>query len=325
MTGNFSAEHSDSGILLCPFAEKAESGTEFGPCFRRAVFGKGWRKVSGGGKTGCLVRTVGLAAVVRFTTADGFSVRFFTVSVFLHFPQKKFLFMKPKFLNDFRDFAMKGNVMDLAVGVIIGGAFGSIVSSLVADIIMPLLGLLMGGVNFAELQWVLKPEKVVDGTVEPEVVLSYGKFLQSAFDFIVIAFSIFLFIRLISKLDRKKTAILEAAREKASFLTETFHSGHSPHSHKGVSLQESCSGREIPGKESAGSANSVPADSGTASAPSLSLEPSSSSAPSPASPLSATSDTTPDTQAVSAVGSGSQELLLREIRDLLEELVKKSA
>ena len=113
--------------------------------------------------------------------------------------------MKKNFWGEFREFAMKGNVMDMAVGVIIGGAFGKIVSSLVADIIMPLLGFVIGGVNFADLAWTLKAAQVVDGVVTaPAVTLTYGKFLQSAFDFLIIAFSIFLFIRLLSKLQTKR-------------------------------------------------------------------------------------------------------------------------
>lgn len=111
---------------------------------------------------------------------------------------------KSTFLQDFKAFAMKGNVVDMAVGVIIGGAFGKIVSSAVADIIMPVLGLLIGGVNFADLKWVIKPAEMVDGKEVAVVTLNYGNFLQTAFDFLIIAFSIFLFIRLIMKLTAKK-------------------------------------------------------------------------------------------------------------------------
>lgn len=107
-------------------------------------------------------------------------------------------------LQDFKAFAMKGNVIDLAVGVVIGGAFGKIVSSVVADIIMPLLGLVVGGVNFTDLKWVMKPAGMVDGKEVAAVTLNYGQFLQSTFDFLIIAFSIFLFIRLITKMTTKK-------------------------------------------------------------------------------------------------------------------------
>lgn len=112
---------------------------------------------------------------------------------------------KSTFLQDFKAFAMRGNVIDMAVGIIIGGAFGKIVSSLVADIIMPPIGLLVGGVNFTDLAWVMKPAEIVDGVEKAAAVaLNYGKFLQATFDFIIIAFSIFLFIKLISKLNKKK-------------------------------------------------------------------------------------------------------------------------
>ena len=100
---------------------------------------------------------------------------------------------------------MKGNVIDMAVGVIIGGAFGKIVSSVVADVIMPPIGLLVGGVNFTDLKWVLKPAVLKDGEeVAAAVTLNYGNFLQVTFDFLVIAFSVFLFVRLLSRLNRKK-------------------------------------------------------------------------------------------------------------------------
>lgn len=114
--------------------------------------------------------------------------------------------MKSKFLSDFKAFAMKGNVIDMAVGVIIGGAFGKIVTSLVNDILMPAIGKLIGGVDFTTLKWVLT-EAVLDDAgdvVTAEVALGYGQFIQNIVDFLIIAFSIFLFIRLIGKLSRKK-------------------------------------------------------------------------------------------------------------------------
>lgn len=103
-------------------------------------------------------------------------------------------------IKEFRDFAVKGNVIDLAVGVIIGGAFGKIVTSLVNDIIMPLVGLIIGKVNFADLKVVITPAV---GTTN-ELAIYYGKFLQTTFDFLIIAFCIFLFIKVISKLKSKK-------------------------------------------------------------------------------------------------------------------------
>lgn len=111
---------------------------------------------------------------------------------------------KSSFLQDFKAFAMRGNVVDMAVGVIIGGAFGKIVSSIVADIIMPPIGLLVGGVNFTDLKLEMKPAEVVDGVEQAAVTLNYGNFLQATFDFIIIAFSIFLFIKLLAQLNRKK-------------------------------------------------------------------------------------------------------------------------
>ena len=103
---------------------------------------------------------------------------------------------------------MKVNVIDMADGVVIGGAFGKIVSSLVANVIMPPIGLLVGGVNFTDLKWVMKAAEVgADGKeIAPAVSLDYGQFLQATFDFLIIAFAIFLFIRLITKLTTKKAA-----------------------------------------------------------------------------------------------------------------------
>ena len=105
---------------------------------------------------------------------------------------------------------MKGNVIDMAVGVVIGGAFGKIVSSLVANVIMPPIGLLVGGVNFTDLKWVMKAAEIgADG--KEIATLDYGQFLQATFDFLIIAFAIFLFIRLITKLTTKKQAEVAAA------------------------------------------------------------------------------------------------------------------
>ena len=90
-----------------------------------------------------------------------------------------------KTLNEFKKFAMRGNVVDMAVGIIIGGAFGKIVSSLVGDLIMPAVGVLVGGVNFSDLKWVIK-HAVMEGdkVVSPEVAISYGNFIQVVFDFL---------------------------------------------------------------------------------------------------------------------------------------------
>lgn len=112
---------------------------------------------------------------------------------------------KSTFLQDFKSFAMKGNVIDMAVGIIIGGAFGKIVSSMVSDLIMPVVGIIVGGVNFTELKWVLRAAHTsLDGKEIAAVTLNYGNFIQATIDFLIIAFSIFLFIRLIANLSRKK-------------------------------------------------------------------------------------------------------------------------
>ncbi|MBG6249084.1 MULTISPECIES: large-conductance mechanosensitive channel protein MscL [Symbiopectobacterium] len=103
-------------------------------------------------------------------------------------------------LKEFRELAMRGNVVDLAVGVIIGAAFGKIVSSLVADIIMPSLGLLLGGIDFKHFELVLRDAQ---GDI-PAVVLHYGLFLQNIFDFVIVAFAIFMAIKVMNNLRRKE-------------------------------------------------------------------------------------------------------------------------
>ena len=111
---------------------------------------------------------------------------------------------KSSFLQDFKAFAMKGNVIDMAVGVVIGGAFGKIVSSVVGDIIMPIIGVIVGGVNFTTLKWIIRPEHIKDGNEIAAISINYGNFIQVTIDFLIIAFSIFLFIKLISNFLRKK-------------------------------------------------------------------------------------------------------------------------
>lgn len=110
-------------------------------------------------------------------------------------------------MQEFKTFAMRGNVIDLAVGVVIGGAFGKIVSSLVADVIMPVLGLITGGVNFASMAITLK---AAEGDT-PAVLLSYGKFVQNIFDFVLVALAIFLMVRAINKLKTPPPAAAPAA------------------------------------------------------------------------------------------------------------------
>ncbi|MBQ1168683.1 MAG: large-conductance mechanosensitive channel protein MscL [Bacteroidales bacterium] len=107
-----------------------------------------------------------------------------------------------KLLKEFKDFAVKGNVMDMAIGVIIGGAFGKIVSSFVSDIIMPLIGLLVGGTDFTQWKWVLSPANEALG--KAEVALTYGNFIQVIFDFLIIAWCIFLVVKAINKAKKPK-------------------------------------------------------------------------------------------------------------------------
>ena len=109
------------------------------------------------------------------------------------------------FFQEFKTFAMRGNVIDMAIGIVIGGAFGKIISSLVADIIMPFIGLFMGGVNFADLKIILKGASIdAAGEVIPALTMNYGTLIQVILDFIIIALCIFLIIRGINKMNRKK-------------------------------------------------------------------------------------------------------------------------
>lgn len=105
--------------------------------------------------------------------------------------------------EEFKKFAVKGNVIDLAVGVIIGGAFGKIVSSLVNDIIMPILGILIGGTSFTNLKLVIRPAE--NGAVE--LALRYGQFIQSIIDFLIISFSIFLFVKALNSFKKKEKSL----------------------------------------------------------------------------------------------------------------------
>ena len=110
------------------------------------------------------------------------------------------------FLKEFKAFALKGNVMDMAVGVIIGGAFGKIVTSLVNDVIMPPIGLIVGGVDFSELKLTLK-QQVLDAAGEvltPAVTWNYGAFLQQVVDFTILAFCVFMMVKMMNRLTIKK-------------------------------------------------------------------------------------------------------------------------
>lgn len=107
--------------------------------------------------------------------------------------------------KDFKEFALKGNVLDLAVGVIIGGAFGKIVTSLVNDLLMPVIGIILGGINFSEMKYVITP---ASGEIAESAIL-YGAFIQSIVDFIIIALSIFIFVKILTS--RKKEEAVEEA------------------------------------------------------------------------------------------------------------------
>lgn len=102
--------------------------------------------------------------------------------------------------KEFKAFAMKGNVIDLAIAVVIGGAFGKIVTSLVNDLLMPAIGVLMGGISFADLKYVISP---ASGDVA-EVAVLYGAFIQSIVDFLIVAFSVFLFVKLLAARKKKE-------------------------------------------------------------------------------------------------------------------------
>ncbi|MCM1356829.1 MAG: large-conductance mechanosensitive channel protein MscL [Staphylococcus sp.] len=111
------------------------------------------------------------------------------------------------FIKEFKEFAMRGNVIDMAVGVVIGAAFGKIISSLVDDIIMPLVGVATGGMNFTDYKFVIQ-NAVVDGATQeilkPEVTLNWGTWIQTIVDFLIVAFCIFLAIKAINQLKRKQ-------------------------------------------------------------------------------------------------------------------------
>ena len=107
-----------------------------------------------------------------------------------------------KLVDEFKAFAMKGNVVDMAVGIIIGAAFGKIIASMVSDVIMPPLGLLIGGVNFTDLKFVMK-EAV---GANPAVTLNYGNFLQIVFDFLIVAFVVFMMIKAMNSAMKKQAA-----------------------------------------------------------------------------------------------------------------------
>ena len=112
-------------------------------------------------------------------------------------------------LKDFKEFAFKGNVLDMAIGVIIGTAFGNKVTSLVKDMIMPIISILTGGINFTNLKFIITPKH---GDVA-ENAIAYGSFIQNVVDFLIIAFCIFLFVKLIEKFKKKEEVKIEAPKK----------------------------------------------------------------------------------------------------------------
>ena len=121
-----------------------------------------------------------------------------------------------KFFSDFKAFIMKGNIIDMAVGVVIGGAFGKIVTSLVTDIITPLVSILTGKVSITELKWVISDAVLNDAgeVVTPELALTYGVFLQNVIDFLIIAFCIFVVLRIMTAAQKKFESLIKKKKEE---------------------------------------------------------------------------------------------------------------
>ncbi|MBQ7038473.1 MAG: large conductance mechanosensitive channel protein MscL [Clostridia bacterium] len=132
-----------------------------------------------------------------------------------------------KFFEEFKEFISKGNVIDMAVAVIIGNAFKAIITALVDNVIMPLISLAVGGLNFTEWKWVLTPATVVDGVEQAEVAVSYGILLQAVIDFLIVAFCIFVALKILLAVQTKTKELLvkkaeeEAVEEAAAEPAET--------------------------------------------------------------------------------------------------------
>ena len=125
-------------------------------------------------------------------------------------------------IKEFKEFAMRGNVIDMAVGIVIGGAFGKIVTSLVNDVIMPPIGLLTGGVDFSDMKWVLKPADNTDPAHKvAEVAVNYGMFINTLIQFLIVAFAIFLLVKAINRLSRKQEEAAPPAAPPADVVLLT--------------------------------------------------------------------------------------------------------
>lgn len=133
---------------------------------------------------------------------------------------------KKEFLKEFKEFISRGNILDMAIGVIIGGAFGKITSSLVNDVIMPVISILTGGIQFSNWKIVLKEAvATTDGVINPatEVTINFGSLIATILDFLIIAFTIFIIIKLVNKFKNKKQAeekVIEEPSEEIKLLTE---------------------------------------------------------------------------------------------------------
>ena len=124
-------------------------------------------------------------------------------------------------MQEFKAFAMRGNVIDMAVGIVIGGAFGKIVSSLVSDVIMPPIGVITGGIDFSAMKWVLKPGDDSDPKHKiAEVAINYGTFINTIITFIIIAFAIFMVIKLMNRMQKKQEEAPAAPPADVALLTE---------------------------------------------------------------------------------------------------------
>jgi large conductance mechanosensitive channel protein len=124
-------------------------------------------------------------------------------------------------MQEFKAFAMRGNVMDMAVGIVIGGAFGKIVSSLVSDVIMPPIGVITGGIDFSAMKWVLKPGDDSDPKHKiAEVAINFGTFINTIITFIIIAFAIFMVIKLMNRMQKKQEEAPAAPPADVALLTE---------------------------------------------------------------------------------------------------------
>ena len=124
--------------------------------------------------------------------------------------------MCKKMMSEFKDFAIKGNVMDMAIGIIIGAAFGKIITSFVKDVLMPPIGLLLGGVDFSNLSWILK-EASGDAAA---VSINYGVFLNTVIDFLIVAFAIFMVVKQINKFKKKEEEAPAEPSEEVKLLQE---------------------------------------------------------------------------------------------------------